>query len=217
MTVFPNFEMGDNIVLNGMCRYLSRKHRDIVWVARRAYHSDIARMFSDLPNVLVVDGYDYPEAKTILVTESIRMGFFGSDKVNWREVQWDREFYIQAGVDFDERWDSVAFPVELIPAVSPSDAIVIHDIPERKITIDPADLPVGRHIRIVRRPSFWNWLPEILSARELHCVDSAYLNLAESLYATGHLRNTKLVFHSRPKIRLHNSVPPVLRAPWTIL
>lgn len=217
MTVFPNLEMGDNLVLNGLCRHLARKHGELVWVARRTYCSDIARMFSDLPNVRVVDGYDYPEAKALVASPSIRMGFFNPESIDWRKVQWDQKFYAQAGVDFNERWNSAAFPPGLVPAAAPSDAVVIHDIPERGIVIDPAKLPPGAQVRVTRRASFWDWLPEIVSARELHCVDSSYLNLAESLYAAGHLRGTQLVFHSYPKIQLHGSVPPVLRAPWTVL
>lgn len=220
--VFPNLEMGDNVVCNGMARALARCEENVFWIARARYFDDIKKMFSDMPNVTVVDGYDYPEARINFLREDIRatrLGYFSSEAVYWRAVQWDQKFYEQAGVPFEERWKSFSLPSELLPkTVSYTEIALIHEVPERGFLIDQAKLPKTLNFtRITKRPSFWDWLPDILSAAELHFVDSSYLNLAESLYAMGFLRNTKLVFHYYIKFKLHGSVPPVLRAPWQIL
>lgn len=218
---FPNMEMGDNIVCNGMCRFLAARNAHVNWVAKRSYVDEIRIMFSDLKNVSVVDGYDYPEARRDLFPKadtSVRMGFFGPEGVNWQTVAWDREFYAQAKVDFDNRWSSFRLPTSLIPQCPQSNFVLIHDIPERRYVIREGSLPKIPQLRITRRASFWDWMPEIFAAAELHFVDSSYLNLAESLYAMGHLRNTRLVFHSYAKRNIHSfAVPPILRAPWTVL
>lgn len=65
--------------------------------------------------------------------------------------------------------------------------------------------------------SFWDWLPDILKASELHFVDSSYLNLAESLWHWGLLEDKRLVFHRYAKVQRYGSVPPVLRGPWEII
>lgn len=217
--VFPNLELGDNVVCNGLCRCLARQHPRVVWVARRTYVGDVGKMFSDLNNVLVLDGYDYPEAKALSRTVENRlvMGYFNEETVDWRTVQWDTKFYAQAGVDFKGRWSSFNLPAQLLQPANVTCGVLTHEVPERGFVFDEDKRPAHAALSIVRSQSFWDWVPKLLSAREFHCVDSSYLNLAESLYALGHLRNTKLVFHSYPKIRLHNSVPPVLRAPWKVL
>lgn len=216
--VFPNLEMGDNIVLNGLCRFLARREEHVKWVARRTYAEDIARMFSDLPNVEVIDGYDYPEARAIPCDRALRLGFFGPEGVNWRTVQWDEEFYRQAGVDFEERWAACNFPADMLPplGIPSSGCRLVHQVVERDFVLRPGLIPRGARY-ITKAGSFWDWLVPICCAAEFHCVDSSYLNLAESLYAAGYLRNTKLVFHAYSKIAKHGSVPPVLRAPWEVL
>ena len=215
--IFPNLELGDNIVLNGLCRVFARREESIKWVARRTYAADIARMFSDLPNVEVIDGYDYPEARGIACERAIRLGFFGPEGTNWQAVQWDEEFYRQAGVDFNERWSACKFPADLLPDTLRPAFNLVHEVPERGFTVRPDLLP-RNPIFITRAPSVWNWVGPICTAAELHVVDSAILNLAESLYAVGRLRNTRLVFHAYAKKKIHSfAVPPVLRAPWEII
>lgn len=217
MRVFPNLEMGDNIVCNGMIRYLATQHEKLEVVTRRTYHADISRMYSDLPNVTCIDGYDYPEARAALIQpDSILMGYFKDPQ--WKADQWDREFYEQAGVDFEIRWRGCKFPT-VVPkefADSGKPWVLLHDVPHRGINIHPAYHREGR-IKMELRHSFWDWVPMMLRAQELHLVDSSYLNLAESLWSLGLLEGTRLVFHRYAKVQRYGSVPPVLRGPWEII
>lgn len=223
--IFPNLEMGDNIVLNGLARHFAATEEKVVWVTKAAYHEPIRRMFTDVGNLEVIDGYDYPEIRENLIPKAmrkVRMGFFGPEGTDWHTVQWDKAFYDQAGVDFEVRWEKFLLSFDLYNCAYEADKLqkrypLIHDIPERGLSIDPEKIPPGNSLRILKSASFWDWLEPVCMAAELHFIDSAYLNLAESLYALGFLRDTKLVFHRYVKVAKHNSVPPVLRAPWVIL
>lgn len=216
--VFPSiFAMGDNIVCNGLCRALARREAHVTWVSKKPNLDAVRLMFSDVPNVEVIDGIDWPEARNSL-----------APKCKWKvllecsdsNAQWDEKFYQDAGVEFKERWDSFQLPRQLLrESRGPATRFaLLHEIPERGYVIDrpklETNLPV---VSITQRPNFWDWMSEICSASELHFVDSSYLNLAESLYFLGLLRDTRLVFHSYAKKRIHISTPPILKAPWEIL
>jgi hypothetical protein len=141
------------------------------------------------------------------------MGYFKDPQ--WKADQWDREFYEQAGVDFEIRWRGCKFPT-VVPkefADSGKTGILLHDVPQRGINI----YPEYEGTRMRGMPSFWDWVPMMLRAEELHLVDSSYLNLAESLWSLGLHEGTRLVFHRYAKVRRFGSVPPVLHGPWEMI
>lgn len=215
MKVFPNLEMGDNIVLNGLCRYLARRHSEVVWATSWPYSDAIAKMFSDLPNVRIENGHAYPlpGEEYPSAPEMIRIGYFNPEKLDWTRCQWDQSFYAQAGVDFSERWTSFKLPADMLVSAM-ARGVLTHSLPERGIRITrpiPEDA-----VFMGRRNSFWDWLPEMLSASQLHLVDSSYLNLAESLWALGLMNNTELYFHAYAKKKAFGSVPPILKGPWVV-
>ena len=225
--VFPLFQMGDNVVQNGMARRLAAHYPHISWLAKHDFFSDVSRMFSDIKNLTVVNGYNYLEARTFYrdrVSRQLPIGFCGYLDDAWAPTQFDEDIYRESGIPFDHRWKSFSLPPDLLPprtGVRPTE-ILVHESPAREVLIDPSRLPpgaIGYVIPITPRPSFWDWLPEIYGAAEIHCVDSSYLNLVESLYAMGFLKDTKLVFHKYSKIRRYGlgAGAPILRAPWTIL
>lgn len=217
--VFPSiFAMGDNIVCNGLCRALARRESHVTWVSKKPNLDAVRLMFSDVPNVEVIDGIDWPEARNNLAPKIKRKLLLDCTDPN---SQWDEKFYQDAGVEFKERWDSFRLPWQLLRESNGVDIdkfALLHEIPERGYRIDQSKLGTNLpKISITQKPNFWDWLPEIYSASELHFVDSSYLNLAESLYFLGLLRDTRLVFHSYAKKRIHISTPPILKAPWEIL
>jgi hypothetical protein len=140
---------------------------------------------------------------------AIKLGYWGE---NFNKAVWDQDFYRQANVPFDARWGSFHSPnIPLTPRPK-NNIFLVHEDPRRHYMVDPRRLPVWTRVDITRRPSFWDWLPEILHARELHFIDSAFLNLADTLWALGLLNETRLVWHkyARP------TEPPTVRAPWEI-
>lgn len=220
LLVAPHLEFGDAIISNAICRALAAKHPSIVWLARIHYIADVRRMFADLPNVQVLGAWDYDDARHRWLRawpDALRLGFFGA---NFNETQWDREFYRQAGLSFDLRWDGFRLPPDLFPEpASQKSVALVHEDAARKFTIIPQLLPKGLDpVFITRRPSIWDWMPEILTAKELHFIDSSFLNLADSLYALGFLQKTRLVWHkyARPYAR-GKAGPPTMRAPWIVM
>jgi hypothetical protein len=220
LLVAPHLEMGDAIVSNGICRTLAKSEKKIVWLSRHDYTVAVRRMFADLPNVQVLPVLSYEEVRNRWLPvwpRTVKLGYFAKD---FDCSKWDSEFYRQAGYSFDNRWTEFALPPALLPqGVTKQPFALVHEDHPRQFLVDPNRLPKDIEVRyITRRASFWDWVPDILAAQELHFIDSAFLNLAESLWGLKLLNSTKLVFHKYAKrYPVNGGLWPQLRGPWEVL
>ena len=221
LAVFPHLEMGDQIISNGMCRVLAKSGRQMVWLCRMPYLQDVRAMFSDLSNVQVLGAMGYDDVKRRWISVwpgALKLGSFRPKDFNM--VRWDSEFYRHAGIPFIERWKSFALSASLLPKqlVEKKPVVLVHEDATRQYFVRENRLPKGLEVvRITRRPRFWDWLPDILAATELHFIDSSFLNLAESLWHKGLLPNTRLVWHRYAKrYPVGESGGPTVQAPWEI-
>jgi hypothetical protein len=219
LVVFPHLEMGDALIVNGLCRTLAATTNSMIWMTDVKYVFDVRRMYEDLPQVQVLGALGYDDIRNRWIPSCLdakRLGLFADAGFNLD--RWDESFYHQLGIDFNLRWSSFQLPPSLRMAepTQKEPVALIHEDPSRAFNVVRQLLPAGlKHIFITSRPSFWDWMPQMLAVQEVHCIDSAYLNLVESLYALGYLRNTKLVWHAYAK-RYTQSGPPQMRAPWHI-
>lgn len=211
--VFAPLAFGTAIAMNGLIRVLARQHPILKWVVKSEYIHAVRRTISDVPNVQVLAATNEQEVRTRwlpLCPRNVRLGCF-SDRGDI--PQSDAELYKQAGVTFDARWTECRFPNDLLTGItlSKKPIALVYETP--KLLVKPEFLPGKLDIfRIVNRASALDWLPEILSASELHFIDSSFLKLAESLHAMGALPSTMLIFHKYAK----GTTGPELRGPWKV-
>lgn len=212
--VFAPLAFGTAIALNGLIRVLARKHSLVKWVVKSEYIHAVRQTISDVSNVQVLAATNEHEVKTRWLPQcprNFRLGCF-SDKGDI--PQSDAELYQQAGVSFDARWTECRFPNALLNGITNSKKPIALVYETPKLLVKPEFLPGKLDIfRIVNRASALDWLPEMLSASELHFIDSSFLKLAESLHAMGALPGTRLIFHKYVK----GTSGPELRGPWKIL
>lgn len=219
--VFGHLEFGDALVLNGLIRVLARRHARVKWITKTDYVRAVRATIEDVPNVQVLAAIDYEEVKKRWIPQcpnNLRLGYF--NELGFNEAKWDSEMYRQAEISFDTRWSEFRLPNRLVRGwKEPKKNIaLIHEDYDRNFLVRPNALPNDLEIfRINKRPSILDWMPEILAAKELHFVDSAFLNLAESLHAMGVLSNTALVFHRYAKVYPGYAKWPELRGPWRII
>jgi hypothetical protein len=215
LLIIPHLEMGDAIITNGMVRYFSeRDNRPIVLLTRRDYLDDVRLMYSDNSRIQVFGANHIEVVRGDWIPQwpgALKLGYFNGGPFD--VSQWDREFYRQAGVPFDARWGSFFSPNIPSTPRPKDDFFLVHEDHRRGYNIDRRQVPLWTRVDITRRPSFWDWLPEILRARELHFIDSSFLNLADILWTLGLLNETRLVWHKYAR----KSEPPTVRAPWEIL
>lgn len=202
--------------MNGLVRVLAHKHEQLVWLVNARYVHTVRRMMADVENLRVTGTSDYSAVADFWLPywpNSLRLGFFRTDE-SFDQAHWDQEFYRHADVEFEARWRDFRF-AERIPEQRVCGRL-IHEDPSRGYLVSRG-VPLEQSLFVTSRPCALDWLPEILGARELHFIDSSFLNLAESLYALGYLRNTRLVFHRYAKVYPGPARWPALRAPWEIL
>jgi hypothetical protein len=211
--VFAPLQFGTAIALNGLIRVLARRHSILRWVVKSEYIHAVRQMISDVPNVQVLAAIHEHEVRSRWLPQCpLRVGL-GCFSAKGDIPQTDAELYAQAGVPFDARWTECKFPKALIKDATSTKKPVALVYETDKFLVKPDFLPDKLNIfRMVNRSSALDWIPEMLSASELHFIDSSFLKLAESLHAMGALPNTTLVFHKYAK----GTPGPELRGPWKI-
>lgn len=212
-----HLEFGDALVMNGLVRTFAIRYPQLVWLVNAQYVFSVRRMVADLPNVRVTGTCGYQDVKEFWLPrwpQSLRLGFFRPED-QFDQLQWDREFYRQADVDFECRWSKFRL-AEPLPDPAYMGTLA-HEDSARGYLLKRPLLASPYFIKPHERACILDWIPELLGARELHFIDSAFLNLAESLYALGQLRSTRLVFHRYAKTYPGKARWPTLRAPWEIL
>lgn len=210
LIILGHLGLGDHIILNGLVHAKARARR--VFVPCKVQNWDsVADMFSCNPYVSVfpVAGDEEARAVTNLFQgEKLRLGLHRTDRPFIFD-HWDRTMYEDAGVDFEKRWKY--FRVAR-PAQAPvTGDIFIHEDKARGILINPKLLPIGMPVVPTRGRSMLSWIDNITRAREIHCIDSSFACLVDSL---PNLKAKRLVLHlyARP-----NAHPPTYKKHWEII
>lgn len=200
--------LGDALICNGLVRKLCELH-DTVTVPSK-YHNvpTVKHMFSDLDQVHVmpVNG-DKEMLWHAARNDSLRLGLHSKEGL--RRVGWDRQFYEQAGVSFEERW--IGFQVPSIPQekVAVADYCFVHQDPTRGFTIDKRRLPQLPRVEPHRTPTLFGWMDALANAQEIHCIDSCFAILADSIPC----KADRYVLH----LYARNDNRPSYRKNWTVL
>ena len=179
--------LGDAIICNGLVRKLAERNDSILLPTWTRNLPTVQAMFSDLLNVTAMPVNQeerYPGATAIGVNDPS----FGS------QGSFDQEFYRLAGVDFDCRWSAFKIP-ETEPQLEPplGRFMLIHGT-----TSDGKKIDVSR----ILTDELWDvtWIPVesipgrltqciklIAAAEQIHCLDSAFVHLVESVPSSGAL------------------------------
>jgi hypothetical protein len=194
--------LGDAIICNGLVRVLAERNSQIVLPVYHHNHASVTAMFSDLPNVMyqpVNADTNFPGALSI----GVHNPGFGKGSGSF-----DQEMYRLAGVDFEHRWSSFKLPeavkeTQLEPPSEPY--ALIHQREGFLIRERPSKLKEVFVLPLT--PCITDWVKMIASADEIHCIDSAFVHLVESVPSKG-----KLFFHSYARPNYFQR-----RKNWTVL
>lgn len=185
--------LGDHIICNGLIRFLS-KNKGITLAVKHNNLANVARMFKDLSIEYYLIDKDESTGN---------LGWcFGGDKT----INFDESFYKQAGVDFQERWNS--FYIErdytkekaLVKYLNlPERFCLIHNTASagRVNIIVNTELPIVQVCKTEVEKSMFDWMGVIELASEIHCINSSFIHLVDSM-----MPNAKLYFHDdRPNLK----------------
>ena len=202
LLILPHLGMGDMLVVNAIVRHYAKENAVCV-VCKHHNMTSSAFMWRDLTNVelIGVAGNDNDkEAKEVADHAEqqgfsvLRLGNFGQKPFDVQK--WDREFYRQAGIDFQMCWNG--FKVNRQPSreiypidTGKSDYCFIHEDRARGHVINEKYLPKsirgrkGGMKRVYADPkrtdNIFDWWNIIDGATEIHVMESCFAILIDHL------------------------------------
>jgi hypothetical protein len=211
--------MGDLIICNALFRHFAERHSVVVIPVKDSYVQSATFMLRDVPSTLVVPAHRNADAANVV--NSYRTSgpvlFLGNQGINYQREQFDRSFYEQAALPFETRWSGFKIvrdtSVELSPPSLPF--AFVHEDTSRGFAIDRSrpcfsGLPECTPVTGMT-DNIFAWLPTILSATEIHCIDSSFALLVDSLEICSDVR-LYLHRYARPAVTI-----PTYRLHWQYL
>lgn len=210
--------LGDHIICNGLVNKLSIEKQIILPCKERNYPS-VKYLYSENKNVTVVpiSGDEFSEVDRLskqFGAKIIRTGWTGG-------LFWDKSFYTSLGLDFGLRWSMSKIPMKESNKVLE----IIRDIVDgRKIILvndkssdNIFELNIPRYndkdFCVIKTSEITNnifhWVGVIKLAEEIHTIDSAFLNLCESI---NYNKGKKMIYHFARKTP---NTPQELKGNWS--
>lgn len=197
--------LGDHILCNGLYREVTKKYDTCVIPIRKSNSRAMSHMVGDekkirliaLPDEyafsMVISMRNYLQANGYDV---LNLGYFGEEFLTSGDVRFDLNFYNQAGLPFSLRWSSFSFERNLdrenelfdLLGCANGDYLFLHEDVSRGYTIDRQQ--IDSKLRIIQPDptksqfSFFDYQRVIEGASEIHCIESSFAALIESVGST---------------------------------
>lgn len=202
LIIWHHLGLGDHIICNGLVHELTARAEQILLPCKTNNTKTVAHLYSDYPDILVADigNLDYNGEASAIVNMSInnnlpllRIGFTGQN-----DTPFDEQFYQQMGVDFEKRWTNFRMPIDKTNADLFFNSFIGHDeyaLVHNTASIGTYELQINTNLPIYfvdkSLESMLDWRTVIENAKEIHCIDSSFIHLVDSL----NLSANKLVYH----------------------
>ena len=198
--------LGDHILCNGIYRHYCGENNIVIIPVKPHNVETVQDMLSDKSNakILSLDAGNPDNdmvAKSIEYAakgyEVIRLGHFGSSFLVDRTLRYDNHFYNQAGIDFKERWDSFHVPRNMqreeeiykFLGCDEQEYVFLHEDTKRGFIVDRRGIddnykivsPVSGGLGSENKFRFCDYRKVIENAAEIHCIESSFCALIESL------------------------------------
>jgi hypothetical protein len=226
---------GDTIIQAGLMVELSKKYGKIAVPCYNKYWSLGESLYSKSPDITLYRIPDIHEGHLCSPTDAvfdrayrsygldkeqeIRIGEYAGEGL-WNDFI--KAFYLRSGVDYSKRWDSCPianilpsvkqreWPTVFVPEWCPDKRVFVHDDPSRGYRIT----------RMVDERAFRPWFTGnaleyakvLITADEIHCIDSTFFCLANQLPVTG-----KLYYHHYARPDRPSGFQYELRQDWAYL
>lgn len=191
--------LGDHIICNAIVRHYCKSYDHVTICAKCHNYASVAFMFRDLENLIVIPIHHSSRQSEIadnFLGDVLKLGRTGN---NWpgNEPHFDMAMYRQAGVPHNHRWSHFHIERDYYLERMLFDALevcgryaVIHDDKDRKIesihnkNINKIFLDDSRCVNVC---SIFDYCFLLENATEIHCIDSCFRLLVDSIHPTGGL------------------------------
>ncbi len=204
--IYHHLGLGDHIICNGLVRNIYKNNvtffLKIFLFCKDINFKSVAFMYSDLKSLEIIKvKNDKGVKKYLKKLENYKLQKIGFEFRDLKNRYFDQDFYKIAGIDFNKRWDDFVVTrdyyreKELFQqlGIKPLEYIFLHDDISRNFKINQKYI-INKNIRIIK--PFWtetifDWCTVLEKAKEIHCIDSSFRLLADSLKLSAEL----LFFH----------------------
>jgi predicted nucleic-acid-binding protein len=226
--VYHHLGLGDHIVCNGILREFCKIFGEISLFCKEDYYESIKFMYRNLKNLIVIPVKDsdngvfrYLNENNINWNDVIKIGGYGNRWGLDKTITFDKNFYLQAGIPFEKRWNSFYFERDieredrvfnLLNISFPY--IVIHEDKERGFVINRKYLK-NDNIVIINNSltnNIFDYTKVFQKASEIHIVESCFLFLVDSIEI-----ETKQIYAHRYARQYDWISKPNLKKEWIIL
>lgn len=219
--IYQHMGLGDHFICNGLVRKLINNDDTYIMFVKPHNIITVSFMYRDLKNISFIPCYD-DEAISFLYEkphDNIIIGFRNNLNIPGNRIYdnipdnltWDEFFYYSHNIDFKYRWDlfilnrDIEKEMELYNKLNPNndEYVLIHS--KGSDNIDRIDYNVLdnkiKHIFVEKHTNnLFDWIGLIYNAKEIHCVESSFHHLVDSLDNL----NCKLFFHTQKNTRLNH-------------
>ena len=211
IAIHTHLGMGDMFICNGLIRrFISESNYEKYYIlCKKKYYNTIKKIYKDEEKIIVIPidaenaGDEYKEVKNLKINGHIlRIGHEKLQKIQDNyNCNFDEAFYKQMNYSIEDKfkWSSIARDgikeIECYEAiVNSEDYIFVHD----KSSVGEFDLKIQTDYDIIK-PNNMNyglidWLTVISKAKEIHCIDSSFLNMVDLIPT-----NCQCFFHNIKK------------------
>lgn len=228
--IFSHQGLGDNIIVNGIVRYYANEYDRVYVFCKPKNTKNIVRMYMDNSKIIVMPMEESTIRQFMEISPQNNYLIIGHEKLHEELVKdengrFDQIFYRMAGVPFEDKWNKFYLERHLdkekdvfydeLKLKDTDEFIFVHDDAERPML--PSKLPTG--IKIIkpdrRDISIFDFLYTIERAKEVHCIDSSFLNLIDCIQLR---KDNNLYFHKYVKIHLvGEGGTPTTKLNWAVL
>ena len=162
----------------------------------------VSFMYSDLKNFEIVKVKNDKEVNKYLKKQNdFNLQKIGFELRDLKNKYFDQDFYNIVGIDFEKRWEDFKVFRDYKRErnlfnhleIKPLEYVFLHDDSERKFIINEKYI-TNKKIKIIKpfiTKTIFDWCTVLENAKEIHCIDSSFRLLADSLK----LNTDQLFFH----------------------
>jgi hypothetical protein len=205
LIIYHHLGLGDHIICNGLVREIIKKNQFEFYklIVKKHNLPSVKFMYEDVKNLSFFIVNDDSQADQIIINNNIpciKVGF----KSPPENITWDQLFYIEAGIDFNKRWESFYIKrnkeseEDLFNKLNPNkeDYVLIHNkgsdgidrIKYKLIDDKIKKIFVEKHTNIM-----FDYRKLIENAKEIHCISSSFKDFVDSLDI-----DIKVYYHNIP-------------------
>lgn len=219
VTIYHHLGLGDHIVCNGLVRYYCSLYERVTIFCKPHNQGTVVQMFKDLNNLDIILGDDSVATGYISsVKNAIKIGF---ENLNpYSEENFDIQFYKQISLDPKDRYKLFKYDRDIETELSirktfPEKYIFVHDDESRGFGIKHnSEIPIVKPTKGLTGNIF-NFLKTIEDAEEIHCIDSSFKCMIDSLPQI--FEEKKLYFHKYARQLNNNFYIPSSTLKWNVI